>query len=484
MTIYSNEPDLLRPVLEGMPRVFAVYRKPEEYRANDRGLVILDRFIPPQRPTADSIWIDPPAQGSPIPIRTVVSDVPFEKWDSDGAVVQGLRAKDFKLEKTSVFEAAPDDTRIGEVEAGPVIVARGGAQGTSSPAQPRVVVFGFHPALSGMRYELVTPLLFANLLRWVSPDIFYRSEFSVGSVGTVKLVMDRNRRAFRAGRCEGYLGKRFARSLYTARPHAELFLRFTRLGAGAGGRPRIPVLADSAAALGYQMDGAGRSAPGHSAFCPDLDRSTDLWPWLALAGGAGLWRNGCCSAAPAELGVRGGWPDRSCCAGGAPWRQADDLRASLDAAVGLAARGMGGMGVEFVRRRAALLLKAASLAAILAAVAVPRMVVYQSKVAVALLADTSASVTAQDLSSESAFADKAQRARGRHWLKVIPFARSTRNATPEEQPKGGWQLRHAAGAAGHATNLEAAIRDGAASFPPAWCPGCCWFPTAMKRWAA
>ncbi len=61
VTVYSNEPDLLRPMLGAAPRVAAVYRKPEEYRADDRGLVILDRFIPPQRPAADSIWIDPPA---------------------------------------------------------------------------------------------------------------------------------------------------------------------------------------------------------------------------------------------------------------------------------------------------------------------------------------------------------------------------------------------------------------------------------------
>jgi uncharacterized membrane protein len=121
-------------------------------------------------------------------------------------------------------------------------------------------------------------------------------------------------------------------------------------------------------------------------------------------------------------------------------------------------------------RHIALLLKTGALAAALAALAMPRMVVYQSKVAVALLADVSASVTAQDLSSESAFADQAQRARGRHWLKVIPFARATRNAIPEEHPKGGWRLRHTAGAAGHATDLEAAMRDGAASLPAGMVP--------------
>ena len=49
---------------------------------------------------------------------------------------------------------------------------------------------GFHPALTGMRYKLATPLLFANLLRWISPEVFRRSEIAGGSVGSVKLVME------------------------------------------------------------------------------------------------------------------------------------------------------------------------------------------------------------------------------------------------------------------------------------------------------
>ena len=121
-------------------------------------------------------------------------------------------------------------------------------------------------------------------------------------------------------------------------------------------------------------------------------------------------------------------------------------------------------------RRVALLLKAGTLAAVLTALAVPRIVIYNSKVAVALLADTSASVTTKDLTFESAFADKAQRARGRHWLKVIPFARGTRNPAPDERVKGHWALRHTAVPGSHATDLEAAIRDGAASLPAGMVP--------------
>jgi len=182
VTVYSSEPQLLRPLLSSTPRVAAVYRKPQEYRATDQGLVILDRFIPPQRPVADSIWIDPPSNGSPIPVRTSVEQEAFQGWNAEHPAAAGLHAKDFKLDKASVFEVAPSDGRIGEVQQGPVIVAR--------PGKPKIVVLGFHPALTGMRYELAAPLLFANLLRWMSPEIFRRWEINGGSVGTVKLPMD------------------------------------------------------------------------------------------------------------------------------------------------------------------------------------------------------------------------------------------------------------------------------------------------------
>ncbi len=121
-------------------------------------------------------------------------------------------------------------------------------------------------------------------------------------------------------------------------------------------------------------------------------------------------------------------------------------------------------------RRLGLLLKTAAFLAIALALAQPRMTVFQTKVAVAFLADTSASITPRDLGTESALADQVTRARGRHWARVIPFARSTRAAAREERPKDTWQLRHTAGAAGRGTNLEAAIRDGAASLPAGMLP--------------
>ncbi|HWC95396.1 MAG TPA: VWA domain-containing protein [Candidatus Sulfopaludibacter sp.] len=121
-------------------------------------------------------------------------------------------------------------------------------------------------------------------------------------------------------------------------------------------------------------------------------------------------------------------------------------------------------------RRLALGLKAGTFAAIALALAMPRLTVYETKVAVAVLADTSASISPDDLRSESALADRVEQARGRHWARVIPFARTTRNAALDEQGRKGWQLRHTAGAPGRGTDLESAVRDGVAALPAGMVP--------------
>lgn len=276
VTVYSNQPEMLKPLLGSTPRVTALYRKPTEYRANDTGLVILDRFIPPVRPAADSIWIDPPSTGSPIPVRTQVADVAFGGWDSTQSAANGLRTKDFKLEHATVFEAAPGDGRIGSVEAGPVIVAREG--------KPKIVVLGFHPALSAMRYELATPLLFANLLRWMSPELFQRLEISGGSVGSVKLAMDSTApgRQPASVKVVGEDGKALP---FTVHENAIDFF------AGAPGAVRVaagdheymysltlPELSDS------KWKPPATAMKGIPAFAPVVAAARDVWPLLALAG--------------------------------------------------------------------------------------------------------------------------------------------------------------------------------------------------------
>ena len=76
--------------------------------------------------------------------------------------------------------------------------------------------------------------------------------------------------------------------------------------------------------------------------------------------------------------------------------------------------------------------------------------------------------------AESAFADRVERARGGNWSHVMPFARTTRAAAQDEQPKNGWAAapyggrrrpRHRSGSRHSRRRGRPARRHGAA--PPA-----------------
>jgi hypothetical protein len=276
VVVYSEEAELFRPVLAANPEVEAVLRKPAEYRAGeDAGIVILDRFSPPRPPAADSVWIQPPVERSPARMRSVEKNVLVARWRSDHPLAAGLRAKDLKLEETEVFHLAPEDVAIAEAEAGPVIVARGG--------RPKTIVLGFHPVRPPMRYELATPLLFANVLRWMAPDIFRRWELNAGSAGTVDVPLepDSDGVSVRAqdGSALPFTQQAGSLRFFTAQPGT------VRIAAGDRELVYSLTLPEMAETKWTPPKNARHGIP---APIPARLEYAELWPWLALAGALGL----------------------------------------------------------------------------------------------------------------------------------------------------------------------------------------------------
>ena len=113
-------------------------------------------------------------------------------------------------------------------------------------------------------------------------------------------------------------------------------------------------------------------------------------------------------------------------------------------------------------RHAHLLLKAGMIVAVILALAEPSIVIRERKVALAVLVDTSASVTDADLSRESALVKQINSARGSNQINVIPFARAPRSLDEKE---ADFNLSHTSGIEGRGTNLEAPIRQALASLP-------------------
>ncbi|MGA3204833.1 MAG: VWA domain-containing protein [Bryobacteraceae bacterium] len=183
VVVYSNEPALLKPLISSN-QVDANFESPAKYDPQVKAdIVILDRFAPRQRPNVSSIWIEPPAAGSPIPVKGTRTGVKLDSWRTDTPLGAGLRTKDVLLASAEIFNAAAGDIPVAESTEGPLIVAR--------PGSPKIVVLGFHPVKSSMKYELATPLLIANTLRWMAPDVFRSREVQAGTVGTVTVPVDR-----------------------------------------------------------------------------------------------------------------------------------------------------------------------------------------------------------------------------------------------------------------------------------------------------
>ena len=282
VVVYSEHPELLRPLLEANPFVAATYRRPSEYRDQDQPrIVILDRFRPPVAPSGDAIWIEPPRDESPVPVKSVAEDIVLENWRSDHPVASGLRTQDLRLERALVFETEPGCEPVAGVDDGAVIVAC--ADTVSSPRKS--VVLGFHPMRSAMRYELAAPLLFANIISWMEPGVFRRWELNAGSVGMVEVAL-----------APGVQPSEVQVFTDDGSPlPATLRGNTLRFFSGTPGAVRVLAgdremvysltLPEVAASVWEPPEGVLRGVPAPS---QPAAASRDLWRWLALLGGLGL----------------------------------------------------------------------------------------------------------------------------------------------------------------------------------------------------
>jgi hypothetical protein len=75
-----------------------------------------------------------------------------------------------------VLSPADGDIAVASLEAGPVVLAR---------PRSKAVALGFHPGRGELRFDLTTPLLVANILRWLEPGVLRVTELHAGSVGAV-----------------------------------------------------------------------------------------------------------------------------------------------------------------------------------------------------------------------------------------------------------------------------------------------------------
>ncbi|MGJ5820857.1 VWA domain-containing protein [Paludibaculum fermentans] len=401
VAVYSSEPDLLRPMLSSDARVEPTYYQPSQYASNvDADLVILDSFSPATLPLKASLLI-----------RPGTNDATITRWNSGQPIASGIHSKDMKLKGARVLTPGSGDVVVAETAQGPVILA------SAVQGQPKRVTLGFHPLHSDLRYELTTPLLFANLMQWISPETFLRQEVLAATPGSVSAdlnelaapdqirVLDSDGAAL-PFTVDGRTVRFFTASPSTVRvlaPNSELMFALSLPGLGSTAW-EIP----SSAARGLAAPVATTPLP------------KEMWQILAILG---------------ALLIALEW-----------WLYRSKPAAPL-----------------------AMVLKLASIAAVLISLFQPGLPVHETKLGVAVLADTSASISGGDLALESKLVSSIDDARGRHIVRVLPFARSIRMAQPQEYASG-WKLRGTGGEMGRETSLESAIREASATLPAGLIP--------------
>jgi hypothetical protein len=276
--VYSDQPDALRPALTSDSRVAAEFRKPSQYTPDSdaSSLVILHHFRPPARPQGNVLWIDPPPDKPPVAITSRVEHPEGLQWIPDQPLTAGLRARDVQIEAASIFAPSPKDIRLAEVNSGPVMVAN-----VSDDGKTRTVVMGFDPFQGAMRYELTTPLLLANILRWVAPDVFRDVDVGTQSAGAIAVpIQSHDREA-----AVQVLTDDGTRLPYNVRDRSVEFF--------AGESARVRVIAGNTErvfSLTLPEMGDVKWTPpvnvrhGIPAWNDSLRRNHDWWPWLALLG--------------------------------------------------------------------------------------------------------------------------------------------------------------------------------------------------------
>ncbi|MEZ5353150.1 MAG: BatA and WFA domain-containing protein [Bryobacteraceae bacterium] len=282
VTVCSTDPRALRPLLDAHPNVAAKYLSPSQCEGTiEEGIAIFDRCAPRVSAKIPAMYLAPPPTGSPVPVRRQAPEAEFRTWNRDHPLAAGLRAQDLRLGAPEVLSPAAGDAVVAESSAGPLIVARpGSANGTA-----RIVAFGFHPVHAGLKFELAAPLLFANAIRWLAPDSFRRFELFANSTGMVQAPMERD-----AGAGEvRVVGEDGVPLPFSVRDNT---IRFFSASPGtvrvaAGDQEQVHSLT-----LPAVPDDLWQPSAGIKRGVPRRGESgspySDIWYWLALAGGLGL----------------------------------------------------------------------------------------------------------------------------------------------------------------------------------------------------
>ncbi|HEX4167053.1 MAG TPA: VWA domain-containing protein [Bryobacteraceae bacterium] len=276
--VFTDRPQILKPLLESNRALHAVFYPIAQFKPDMHAdVIVLDRFTPGALPGAPTLWLDPPTDHSPLPVADTVSDA-LVNWATDSGVQSSsLHAKPLHVPTAHTFQTFAGDHAIATIGENPVVVARSGGSG-----HPASAVVGFDPAAGELRFEVTAPLLFADLLQWLSPDAFRTLTLSAETVGLAEVALDpaEENLPIHVTDSQGLLVPAVRRNhrlqVFVNHPTS---LRISSAESTRLLSLRLPAIADQ---LWQPPANASQGLPVGAWFIPP---AVDLWKWLAVAAG-------------------------------------------------------------------------------------------------------------------------------------------------------------------------------------------------------
>jgi hypothetical protein len=278
---YTRRKDLLSPLLAADHRLLVEYLDPAQYGGEPKAdAVILDGFSPKTLPARPSLWINPPKQAAPLPVKTTVTQATITQWKSGLDLGLGLHTREERLPVAEVFQPAPDDVPFASLAAGPTIVLR-----PRSSKGTKLAVVGFDPLQPELRFTLTTPLIFANVLSWLSPESFRTSDFMAKRVGaaSVPLGEGESRDAVQVTNAKG-----LAIPFTLADNTIQVFTKEPDVVRIVTGGDRERILSLTLPDVARDRWTPAKVSTGLPPGASYLPTATDLWKFLACLGALGL----------------------------------------------------------------------------------------------------------------------------------------------------------------------------------------------------
>ena len=140
-------------------------------------VAILDGVAPPLNDRIGAaLYLNPPAEGSPVPFGAALEDFGFDTWEKKSPVLRFMSMGDIQVAKGHAFKLGPNDKTLGASDHGPILVS-GARDGH------RFVALGFDPRDSDLVLRIAWPLFVLNTINaFIEEDTGYVSSFRTGDV--------------------------------------------------------------------------------------------------------------------------------------------------------------------------------------------------------------------------------------------------------------------------------------------------------------